>query len=76
MRLSPTQSNRPVGIPVVTLAERLAHEAHRTRGRYIGSLRDLASWAARNPSPETVAAMLAEVAALDTGLQAVRDLLS
>lgn len=64
------------GIPVVTLAERLAAEARRTRGRYVGSLRDLASWAARNPSPEAVAVMLAEVAALDTGLQAVRDLLS
>lgn len=61
----------PPGPP--DLLSTLRQEASRTRDRYLASLRDLAHWTARNP--EAVAVMLAEVAALDNGLQAVREVL-
>lgn len=65
----PTDTN---GLPIITLGDRLAAEARRARGRYTGSLLDLARYTAQALSPATIAAMRAEVDALDAELQRVR----
>lgn len=65
----PTDTN---GLPIITLGDRLASEAKRTRQRYTGSLLDLARHVAKAPSPATIAALRAEVDALDAELQRVR----
>lgn len=64
------------GIPLVSMLDRLAAEARRTRSRYTGSLCDLARYVRRASSPEAVTAMKAEVAGLEAELNAVRAILA
>jgi hypothetical protein len=56
-------ANRPLGAGgevVIGLADTLTFEARRTRGRYVGSLRDLAQWTANHSDDATARVTLTE----------------
>lgn len=64
------------GIPLVSILDRLAAEARRTRTRYTGSLADLARHVRRSPTSAGVSALRAEIAGLELELDAVRAILA